>query len=213
MDLAGVERQLQVHTAGGATKFHGHGGAAQDDKPELLDFFRRIDKGVRDILREDRAPLVLAGVDYLFPLYREANTHPFLVAGGVAGNPEGKRPEDLLAGAWAVVEPVFRQARKEAAERHQEFQGSAKASDDIRAVVPAACSGRVDQLFVAVGKQVWGQWDEPNHQVSVSAEKQPGDRDLLNLAAVQTYLNGGAVYAVTPEEVPGNNLLAAVFRY
>ena len=78
---------------------------------------------------------------------------------------------------------------------------------------PAACQGRVEQLFVAVGKQVWGQWNEENQEVTPSETKQVGDRDLLNLGAIQALLRGGAVYAVAPGDVPGGGLLAAVFRY
>jgi hypothetical protein len=80
-------------------------------------------------------------------------------------------------------------------------------------VVPAAVQGRVDKLFVAVGRQVWGRWNQDAQSAEVSAEKQPGDRDLLNLAAIQTLLQSGAVYALPPGEVPGGGLLAAVFRY
>lgn len=38
-------------------------------------------------------PLVLAGVEYLLPIYRRANTYPYLLDGGVTGNPEGRRPD------------------------------------------------------------------------------------------------------------------------
>jgi hypothetical protein len=44
-------------------------------------------------------------------------------------------------------------------------------------------------------------------------EPQPGDEDLLDSAAVHTFLNGGTVYAVEPVEVPDEATLAAVFRY
>jgi hypothetical protein len=40
-----------------------------------------------------------------------------------------------------------------------------------------------------------------------------GDESLLDLAAVQTYLKGGLVYAVEPEKVPGGTTAAAVLRY
>jgi len=40
-----------------------------------------------------------------------------------------------------------------------------------------------------------------------------GDEPLLDLAAVQTYLKGGIVYAVEPEKVPGGTSAAAVLRY
>ena len=37
--------------------------------------------------------------------------------------------------------------------------------------------------------------------------------DLLNIAAIQTFLNSGTVYAVEPDAVPGQGPVAAVFRY
>ncbi len=43
--------------------------------------------------------------------------------------------------------------------------------------------------------------------------EEPGDEDLLDLAAVKTFLNSGNIYAVEPEKVPGGEPFAAVFRY
>ena len=211
--VAGVQKQQQMHTTGASARFHGHGSKAQDEKDDLREFFRRVDRGVREVLREDRAPLVLAGVEYLFPLYREANTYPHLMEKGVTGNPEGRRVEDLQSNAWAVVEPHFRRAREDGARRFHEYAGSSKASTDIAKVVPAACHGRVEQLFVAVGRQIWGRWNSETCEVEPAEEKRPGDRDLMNLAAIQTLLQGGSVYAVAPGEVPGGGLLAAVLRF
>jgi hypothetical protein len=39
---------------------------------------------------------------------------------------------------------------------------------------------------------------------------QTGDEDLLDLAAVQTYLNGGAVYAVAHDRMPAAAPVAAI---
>ncbi|NNL12787.1 MAG: hypothetical protein HKO82_03750, partial [Acidimicrobiia bacterium] len=40
-----------------------------------------------------------------------------------------------------------------------------------------------------------------------------GDVDLLDAAAAQAWLRGGTVFAVAPDEVPGDGHLAAVLRY
>jgi uncharacterized ion transporter superfamily protein YfcC len=45
------------------------------------------------------------------------------------------------------------------------------------------------------------------------AEEQPGDEELLDLVAMLTLTHGGAVYGVPEEEVPGRQLLAAVYRF
>jgi hypothetical protein len=213
LEMEGIERQIQVHTAGKESKFHGHGARDEDEKENLREFFRRVDRGVKEVLHDDRAPLVLAGVEYLFPLYREASAHPNLLAEGVPGNPEGRRPEELQAEAWKIVEPYLLKARREAAKRFEELAGSPRASTDIKEVIPAAYQGRVEDLFVAAGRQIWGRFNPETQEVTVNQEQKAGDRDLLNLAAIHTFLHGGSVYAVEPADVPGGGLAAAVFRY
>jgi hypothetical protein len=82
--------------------------------------------------------------------------------------------------------------------------------------LPAARHGRVDSLFVALGVQKWGKFDAATGGVDIHEERQPGDQDLLDLAAVQTFASAGNVYAVDPAQVPGgerHSPVAAVFRY
>ena len=66
---------------------------------------------------------------------------------------------------------------------------------------------------MAVGRQQWGDYDPASNQTRIHAEAQPGDFDILDLAALQTLLHGGAVYAMDPSEVPEGALLAAIWRY
>jgi hypothetical protein len=42
---------------------------------------------------------------------------------------------------------------------------------------------------------------------------QRGYQDLLDLAAVETFLKGGTIYATPPAQVPGNGPMAALLRY
>jgi len=71
----------------------------------------------------------------------------------------------------------------------------------------------VDVLFIAVGVQGWGRFDPEKDRVDVHESPKPGDEDLLDLSAIQTLLKGGTVYAVSPEEVPDQAIVAAVLRY
>jgi hypothetical protein len=83
----------------------------------------------------------------------------------------------------------------------------------LREIVPAAYHGRVETLFVAIGFQQWGTFDPETNIVHVHKEMEYTDGDLLNSAAIQTFLHGGTVYAVELEKMPESTLLAAVFRY
>ena len=214
------EKQLQFHTGtrggvrgGRAAVFHGH-DANDDSKDGILRYFRQIDRGLRDLLRGREAPLVLAGVDYLLPIYREANTYPGLLEEGVTGNPEELRAEELHERAWEIVEPHFSGAQREAVARYAELAGTGRTSADLREIVPAAYYGRVETLFLASGVRRWGAFAPDTGEVDLHDEPEAGDGDLLDFAAVRTILNGGAVYArEEPGRVPGGGAAAAVFRY
>lgn len=212
------ERQLQLHTGtpaasgGRAAVFHGH-DISNDIKTRLQQWFRTIDREVCALLADSTPPLVLAGVESLYPLYREISGYPRLMDTGIAGNPENMTPEELHARGWEIVEPVFAKNRGTARARYHQLAGTGQTSTDVAETVAAAGHGRVEVLFVAVGVQVWGRVDRDSDEVALHPAPEPGDQDLLDLAAIRTLVSGGAVYALPPEEVPDGALLAAVFRF
>jgi len=226
-----AEKRLQFHTTtrtpggervdpaiGGVRPavFHGHGVASADDPKDYISrYFHRVDEGLSEVLGGERAPLVLAGVDYLLPIYREVNAYPRLLDEGIEGNPEELSAKELHRRAWTIVQPLFLAEREEAAAayRHLAGTGSERASEDLEEIVPAAHSGRVEVLFVALGVQKWGAFDPETHMASLHERADPEADDLLDLAAIHTFLNGGTVYAVEPDQVPGGGALAAVLRY
>jgi hypothetical protein len=213
------ERNLQLHTAAPVGKgeqsaiFHGHGAGIDDAKANILKYFRRIDAGLSKFLQGERAPFILAGVDYLLPIYAKANTYPYLLGGGVTGNPEELSTEELRDRAWAIAETYFRKGRTEALARYQQLSGTQQSSSDLTKIVPASYHGQIEVLFVAVGVQSWGTFDPDRGQISLHQEVQPGDEDLLDFAAIQTLLNRGVVFAFAPEQMPDEANVAAVFRY
>jgi len=215
------EKSLQFHTgpsSGGSGSdrsaiFHGQGGGSDDHKDDLLRYFHQVNSGLESFLRNEKAPLILAGVDYLLPIYQQANTYPHLMPHGITGNPELLKPEELHTQAWEIVQPHFESAKEAAINRYQELHSTEKTANTIEQVIPAAYFQRVEALFVPVGKQVWGVFDPEANSVQIHTQHEAGDEDLLDLAALHTLSNGGTIYAVEPEEVPENNLIAAIFRY
>lgn len=223
-DETAKDGQFRISTSKGgnnnpfqhAGSFHGQGSPDRDKfQRDIQQFFYAIDRGLQKYLHNKRAPLVLAGVEHLFPGYREANSYQHLVEEGVEGNPELLKPEELQAKAWEIVEPLFLKEQQDAMERYQELTATGRTSTDIKEVIPAAYYGRVDQLFVPVGVQQWGIFTPgiSTSTVDIHSEPELGDEDLLDAAAVHTLANGGTVYAVDPEKVPDHAPLAAVFRY
>ncbi len=211
------ERQVRARAAGsaGVAVFYGHGGPEMTAKLDLLRYFQIVDRGLRDLIADKHVPLVLAGVDYLLPIYREANTYPHLVAQGVTGNPDTLSAKELHQRAWAVVMPFFAKAQSEQVALYYEMDGrdDPRASHTLKDIVQAAHEGRIATLFAPRGVQKWGVYRAHSHKVHVHPSEQPGDHDLIDLAAAQTVASGGAVYVVDPAQMPGGDLVAAIFRY
>jgi hypothetical protein len=214
-----VQKQLQWHTRapgrGGLRMavFHGHGVPPLDHKDNLATYFRQIDKGLRQILREEKVPLVVAGVEYLLPVYKAVNSYPHLLEEGIPGNPDGMRSEQLHEKALSLVEPYFRRAEKEALLQYGEALPRGLASCDVRQIVAASKAGRVSALFAISGNFLWGVLDEQNEVAEIHTEQQRGDVDLADRAAAYTFLNNGAFYAVGPESMPDQAPMSAIFRY
>jgi hypothetical protein len=223
-DETAQEGQIRVGTSKGGTAnsatqpgaFHGQGSPERDKHQEnILQFFHVIDKALHEKLREQKAPLVLAGVEHLMPLYREANTYQYLMEEGITGNPKIESGQELHDQAWPIVEAYFHKSQQEVLERFHELFGSntGVASNDIKEIVSAAYYQRVDSLLVAVGQQQWGLFDPASETVFFHEEEETGDEDLLDFAAAHTLLNGGTVYAVAAEQVPYSSPVVAIFRY
>lgn len=210
------ERQIRFRSGAGGERgamMSGHGAELEDVKENLLRYFQRIDKGLRDLLKESNIPLILAGVEYQFPIYREANSYPFLMDEGIAGNPKGSSLEQMHREAWTIVKPYFQKAENDALSQYNQSVGTGLSSDNVSEIIPAAYHGRVGVLFVERGYQHWGTYNEADDAIVLAEKKEPGNEDLADYAAIQTFLNGGSVFVVEPNRLPGEARMAAVFRY
>lgn len=83
--------------------FHGQYNRRQTDKAMLVEFFLRINKNLKMFLRGRHVPLLLGGVDYLLPLYKQINTYPYVLPGVLTGNLERAPLDDLRQQAWTLV--------------------------------------------------------------------------------------------------------------
>jgi hypothetical protein len=197
--------------------FYGTGAdeANKINKENIKRFFQKLDKGLHEVLQGDNAPLILAGVQYLHPIFQEASHYPYLLKEGIYGNPEQWKDAVLHEKAWEVLEPHLQEEQQKAAElfRQQAGMESGRASNDISEIIPAAFNGRVGQLFIQDGVEQWGSYDWETTEAVLQDEPSPENRDLYDLAAVQTFLNDGVIYLVEPHELPDEDPIAAVFRY
>ncbi len=215
------EKSVQFHTKASpvapstrSALFHGQGVVEDDHKDRILRFFQQVDETLNKSVPNRNVPLVFAGVDFLFPIYQQANSYSHLVEKSfVPGNIDEADEQKLLQNAWEVIEPYFRNDYEKSKERYQEMKSTEKVSDEVRNIVPAAAFKRVDTLFVALNQHVWGKYDPAEDRVDLHAEQHLHDDDLLDFSASHTIRNGGTVYAVEQEQLPSQTYAAAIYRF
>jgi hypothetical protein len=216
------ERYLNLHSGsvsqpegkGGAVIFHGH-SIADEEKTNILRFFQSVNEGLNTLLEDKNVPMVLAGVDYLLSMFREVTTYQNVLRNSVTGNPDRENLKELHQQASNIVRPIFEESQKKAFEKYEQLNGQKNglATGDVPTAVKAAKFGQVDTLFVPLGVQRWGRYDGQNNQVILESGPNPNNEDLLDLAAAETILNAGQVFAVPREQMPGDGDLAAILRY
>jgi hypothetical protein len=218
-DALGIDEPpaVSAHTLGGSvagrsgsTLYHGHGSADQE-KGETYLFCRRVDQALRPLLAPERPHLVLAAVEELWPLYRQANTCARLVE-GLPGNADASAPHEIHARAW---ERFSRQENgaDHALAAYERLAHPDRASDRPEIVIPAAAQGRVSRLLVASDRVLWGRFDPRGPTVFYDGEEGARSDDLCDFAASETWLHGGEVFVLPAQQLPFRSALAATFRY
>ena len=213
--LDGPQKSLQMHSGDGGGMFHGQGPGDEEQKVWIEQYLNLVDISLKEIFREQNAPLVLAGVDYLLPMYRKVSEYRNIMEEGITGGPEQLRPEELQKQAWHIVETYFHQETKKAVEQFQQLADTDKATDNIEEIVAAAFNGRVDKLILSVENQIWGAFNPKDGKVSRSSNGQSKEYNLalLDFAAMNTLQNGGTIFTLSQDEMPTDSPIAAVFRY
>ncbi|HEX2916280.1 MAG TPA: hypothetical protein VH186_36300 [Chloroflexia bacterium] len=192
---------------------YGQGSDTDIKKENLKLFFYQVNDGLHDLLTREQVPVVLAGVSYLFQIYHQANTYPDLLQTGVEGNADDLNAQELQVKAWPLVQPIFSNLEHSSMEEFQARAGTGQTSSQLEEIIPAALHGRVKTLFVALDKDQFGYYLEDGQEVYIHLQPAAGDEDLLNLAALYTLRNGGTVFALPAQEIPGGTFAAAILRY
>ena len=209
------EKQTQYHTgdAGGSPVYHGQGVGTTDNKDEIIRFFHQIDNGLQKALGAENTPLILAGVEYLLAMYREINSYPHLVEKEITGNPENVKLDDFQQQAGEIIKSLIASEKQSAMDEYLQRSATDESTDKIEEIIPAAVNGQVDTLFVAENAQKWGKFDSQANKLEIHDQANQDSVDLLDYAAGNTFLQGGKVYILQPEQMPENQMVVATLRY
>ena len=185
------------------------------ERNELIRYFRAIDESLVEMHKGETVPLVLAGVEYLIPIYREKSNYPYIVEDFIRGNPELLNGEELQKKAWEIVEPLFNKDRKLAEQKYKQYHGQRNRlfANSLERIIPAAYSGQIESLFLDNKAKQWGKFNHHNNTIELHDIEIDGDEDLMEYASILTLSRGGRVFPVAFEEIPDKSTIAAVLRY
>lgn len=212
--VSALQFQSTSRASRGEAVHHGHGGSGMEvqKSDELLQFFHRIDTALSAYLAGAQEPLVFAGVDYLFSIFRQACSYKNLVDAPAKGNPDDLRAEQLHPKVMELITPLFEEKRQESLDRYHREVGNQRTADSIEDIIKASRQGAVETLLLAQGKECWGTYDDQNN-VKVCPEADEGAVELLNDATVKTLTADGTVYSLQPELLPEQRDAVAILRY
>ncbi|NSW57554.1 MAG: hypothetical protein HPY44_16210 [Armatimonadetes bacterium] len=212
-----ADQYLQLHpSAAGARRegiFHGHGAGKDDSLDEERRYLQLIDEPLTRALLPSGSPLVIAAVEHTRALYSEVSAYPNILPQGLDGNPDHLSDDELREKAWPIVEPALKRPQEESIANYQKVAGTERATSVLADILAAAHQGRIMTLFLQDGANQWGVFDPMEQRLDVHDERQAGDDDLLDLAAVWTLISKGTIHILPQERMPAPAPAAAILRY
>jgi hypothetical protein len=200
--------------AGGGANYHGMGAGKPDDKANLAMYFDEVDETLwKEVLGKETAPLLLAGVEYLIPIYKSVAQYNHIWEDAITGNQEHADLNELYQQSRRKMQSYFDERHVKALEAYANSSATELTSSIPEDVIPAAHYKRVWHLFVREDAQLWGTFDEMNNKLVIHQQQQGGDEDLIDKAISKTILNAGEVHRLPAERMPADSPIAALMRY
>jgi hypothetical protein len=200
--------------AQGRAMYHGHAEADRDRKDEISRYFRAVNKGLMTVLKDKKAPMLIASQPYLFSIYKNENSYKNLLDDLISCNLSETDKSLLHELAWEKIEQIMDVDRKEKISLFKQYDGTGRTSSEIEQVLQSAWDGKIDTLFVESRADIWGIYDPEKRHVRVDEEPSPSNVSLLNKIAIKTFLSGGKVFLSEKKEMPNPySKVNALYRY
>ncbi|HEY1024057.1 MAG TPA: hypothetical protein VGE26_02745 [Sphingobacteriaceae bacterium] len=202
------------NATGSGVSFHGHSPGTADKEVYLAQYLKEVDSTLwKEALSTEKAPLVLAAVDYMVTIYKQITQYKNIWQKALIGNFELEEQNSLFRKAREIIEPFFHEEHRTALKTYYDQSATGLTSTSADEIIPASHYGRISDLFVMKDAHIWGRFDENDNVLVIHDEKKDGDDCLINKAVVKTVANGGAVHVLEPDRMPDGNKITAFMRY
>lgn len=93
---------------GSGSNYHGMGSGTPDDKENISMYLKEVDRTLwTELLNREKAPLVLAGVDYIVAIYKSVSQYKNIATDTITGSFENADPKVIYKKAKELINPVI----------------------------------------------------------------------------------------------------------
>jgi hypothetical protein len=211
LDLPDDHRlMLERTTTDGRFDRHRADGAT-GDRPERRRYAAVVQDQVSRIVPGD-VPVILAASADLEPAYREVNTHPLLLAEGIAAHPDSLEATALSERVREILDDHYAAELDAWREQFGTLRSQGLATSRFDDVAAAAAAAAIDTLHFNMDWTDEGTIDEFG-RVERAAEPGPDTYALVDEIAARVLRSGGEVRAVRNEDLIDGSPVAATLRF
>jgi hypothetical protein len=186
--------------------------ASRDE--DLARYFRLIDTALWTILRDEKAPLVLAGPEREVHIYQRISRYAGLAPRALHENLAKSSSAELHERVWPIVQEIVRAGEARVLEHYQQLVSSARALDEIRALAQFAVTGRVRELLIDKQAVLFGKMNRESGALELhGTQGGAAEEDVLDDIAEAVLLRGGEVYSLPHELMPTQSPIAGILRW
>jgi len=186
---------------------HGYNEISDVERNDIIKHLKNIDKEVTRVLRDEKNPLIIYSVDYIYPIYRDLSSYNNILDDFIKGSPLGVNKTDI----HAKIDENY----KKEIERYERVKNSSRdlSLSHIEDLVKEAYKGSMGTLFLSQEAVEWGKFDKDNFTIEIMDKEADGAIELLDYAGMKTLENGGKVHVATWDELPEKSPSAGILRY
>lgn len=168
---------------------HNQRNANDVTEQEENEYLHSIAKSLHEFLHGHGAPLVFAGVEEAYGMFKKFDQSGCLLERHIQGSPDHLTMEELKAKADPIARPEILKRHAAVLEQFGALQGTGRTSVDAAEIASKAAAGKIETLIVAEGAA-----------------------DVRSALADEVRAHRGSVVTVEPSMVPGGCPLAAIIR-
>ena len=174
-------------------------------------FFRKVEHALKEVVKDDPAPLFITGVDRYISFWSEVAPQ-FKPAAVINGSFDYMKPAELATHVWPIAEKYFTNQKASLLEKIERAIAAHHFAGGISEVFEAANQGRVDLLIAPEDAMISAWVNSEKTQVS-----QPGDGveipDIVDETVERVLDAGGSILFLPASDLEKYGQIAAILRY